>query len=222
MYYDQWSFVWKAYKEYRTNCVYCDKIVTDVRRFSHSLHYDRSLTSEKAKCPSQSELLLTSNASLKKHRKSRIKEYLNFFLPTYRTGSYHSFIKNALLFTLKCKTEITALPLKILEGTLCHLVFIFFNTHTQIIMFYQLMDTFLSRNYLISPLSSCWFVLGNQNARETRIHHLLGLGNWDAAGSVPNTAATGDGESVEKSRRSLEGADGCFLYSLTFKKKESY
>lgn len=47
--------------------------------------------------------------------------------------------------------------------------------------------------------------------------HLLPDG--DTAGSLCTTADTGDGESMERPSRSLEGADGCFLYSLTFEKE---
>jgi len=75
-----------------------------------------------------------------------------------------------------------------------------------------------TRNFLIPRLRSCWFALGNQKAREKCIHHLL-RPEGDTAESVCTTADARDGESMERSSRSLEGADGCFLYSLTFEKE---
>lgn len=50
------------------------------------------------------------------------------------------------------------------------------------------------------------------------MHHLL-RPEGDAAESISTTADTADGKSKERSSRSLEGADGCFLYSLTFEKE---
>lgn len=76
---------------------------------------------------------------------------------------------------------------------------------------------FSYKDLLDSSTKLLW-VLGKQNGRERGIHHLLGP-EGDTARSLCITADTEDGESMVRPSRSLEGADGCFLYSLIFEKE---